>query len=370
NCTDHFNCQRGNGNVVEQIESGCESGQWSNRVEGSTEPTLIVHKPLSSLSTTAREDCSACVSPELASELGITTDSVTHCVACNSACDQGLMRCFGIGASDCCNFYNNSVCVEQCPSPFVSNSDSICVCPEGTTGHNCEDVVGCGSLLAPANGLVNVSTTVFNSTATYSCNGGYNLVGDTTRTCLASDLWSGIKPTCTVVDCGGLPDPENGTATVADTIFNSTATFSCNDGYNLVGEETRRCLASGNWSANEPSCVGCTQDCIKCDAIKCTECRPEYELHSNGRLSACIRGNDNTGLTLREKVLLAVTVVFGALLIALAVTAVFLGLKLSKKNARSSHASKNDNIEMDENSAYTTSTEALDRIYAEVNRQT
>ena len=79
------------------------------------------------------------------------------------------------------------------------------------------------------------------------------------------------------------------------------------------------------------------------------------------------------------------TVVFGAFLIALAVTAVFLGLKLSKKNASkqlffenliidftqgSSHASKNDNIEMDENSAYTTSTETLDRIYAEVNRQT
>ena len=104
----------------------------------------------------------------------------------------------------------------------------------------------------------------------------YNLVGDTTRTCLASGLWSGIVPNCTgilhtpemilypwfaiscaVVDCGGLPDPENGTATAADTTFNSTATFSCNDGYNLVGEETRRCLASGNWSANEPSCKCC-----------------------------------------------------------------------------------------------------------------
>ena len=77
--------------------------------------------------------------------------------------------------------------------------------------------------------------------------------------------------------------------------------------------------------------------------------------------------------------MLAVTVVFGALLIPLAVTVVVLGLKLSKKNSTnenliidlytqgSSHASKNDKIEMDENCAYATSAEAVNRIYAEVN---
>ena len=26
----------------------------------------------------------------------------------------------------------------ECPDPFVTNSDSICVCPEGLTGSNCE----------------------------------------------------------------------------------------------------------------------------------------------------------------------------------------------------------------------------------------
>ena len=79
NCTGHFNCP--SGTVVEQIESGCEGGQWSNRVEGSTEPTLIRSQTTEAyFSTTAREDCSACVSPELASSLGITTDTVTHCV--------------------------------------------------------------------------------------------------------------------------------------------------------------------------------------------------------------------------------------------------------------------------------------------------
>ena len=106
-------------------------------------------------------------------------------------------------------------------------------------------VVSCGELAGTDNGAVDVSDTTFNSTATYSCNDGYSIVGDTTRTCLASGLWSGI-----------VPDPENGTATVTDTIFNSTATFSCNDGYNVVGEETRRCLAGGSWSGSAPNCTG------------------------------------------------------------------------------------------------------------------
>ena len=57
---------------------------------------------------------------------------------CDSECDEGLMRCFDIGAGDCCNYYNSGTCVAECPSPFVENSDSICVCPEGLTGSNCE----------------------------------------------------------------------------------------------------------------------------------------------------------------------------------------------------------------------------------------
>ncbi|CAI8041015.1 hypothetical protein GBAR_LOCUS22791, partial [Geodia barretti] len=76
-CSGHSSCR--SGTAVEQIESGCESGQWSIRVEGSTSFTRS-ESTEASLSTTAREDCSACASPELTNTLDITTDSVTHCV--------------------------------------------------------------------------------------------------------------------------------------------------------------------------------------------------------------------------------------------------------------------------------------------------
>ena len=58
-------------------------------------------------------------------------------------------------------------------------------------------VVDCGNLTDPAQGEVNhTAGTTFRQTATYSCNTGYNLVGDSTRTCQATGVWSGSAPTC------------------------------------------------------------------------------------------------------------------------------------------------------------------------------
>ena len=57
--------------------------------------------------------------------------------------------------------------------------------------------VDCGALTNPANGNVsNTAGTTFRKTANYSCNTGYNLVGDSNRTCRATRMWSGSAPTC------------------------------------------------------------------------------------------------------------------------------------------------------------------------------
>ena len=55
----------------------------------------------------------------------------------------------------------------------------------------------CGTLTNLANGQVNhTAGTTVGQTATYSCNTGYNLVGDSTRTCQAEGKWSMSAPTC------------------------------------------------------------------------------------------------------------------------------------------------------------------------------
>ena len=58
-------------------------------------------------------------------------------------------------------------------------------------------VMDCGTLSNPENGQVShTGRTTFKQTATYCCNTGYNLVGNSIRTCLAIGVWSGCAPTC------------------------------------------------------------------------------------------------------------------------------------------------------------------------------
>jgi len=61
----------------------------------------------------------------------------------------------------------------------------------------------------------------------------------------------------TAVDCGTLTNPVNGQVNnIAGTTFGQTATYSCDPGYNLVGNTQRICHATGVWSGNVPTCQG------------------------------------------------------------------------------------------------------------------
>ncbi len=57
-----------------------------------------------------------------------------------------------------------------------------------------------------------------------------------------------------VVDCGDLTDPRNGDVSLTTTTFNSRATYTCSSGFVLVGQNTRVCRASGEWSGEAPLC--------------------------------------------------------------------------------------------------------------------
>ena len=57
----------------------------------------------------------------------------------------------------------------------------------------------CDNLTAPADGLVIYSSgTTFQSVATFDCNTGYTLEGDSTRTCQANTSWSNSDPSCKI----------------------------------------------------------------------------------------------------------------------------------------------------------------------------
>ena len=74
----------------------------------------------------------------------------------------------------------------------------------------------CGTLTNPVNSQVSYTgRTTFGQTATYSCDAGYNLVGNSTRTC--EEVWSGTEPTCQ----GVLLSYNNGGGGVFDSVHPS-----------------------------------------------------------------------------------------------------------------------------------------------------
>ena len=58
-----------------------------------------------------------------------------------------------------------------------------------------------------------------------------------------------------VTDCGDLEPPANGSVSVPSTNLSAVATYSCDDGHELIGESaTRVCTESGVWSNSTVEC--------------------------------------------------------------------------------------------------------------------
>ena len=56
------------------------------------------------------------------------------------------------------------------------------------------------------------------------------------------------------VDCGPLSDPKNGKVDFDETTVSEVATYSCDRGYTLEGDSRRTCQSNGRWSGDEPVC--------------------------------------------------------------------------------------------------------------------
>ncbi len=119
----------------------------------------------------------------------------------------------------------------------------------------------------------------FSSLATYSCNPGYTLTGGSrTRLCLSGGIWDGSAPVCEgevcnfytvcilnkyiVITCSDLTVPANGVISYnlgIDSLrpVGTVAIYTCNTGYTLNGNQTRRaCVSGGIWNGSTPNCEG------------------------------------------------------------------------------------------------------------------
>ncbi|XP_035682609.1 polycystic kidney disease protein 1-like 2 [Branchiostoma floridae] len=99
----------------------------------------------------------------------------------------------------------------------------------------------------------------YGDVVTYHCDPGYEISGDEERTCQSDQTWSGTQPTCSRKACQELPIPNNGIRTEGH-LYGDKVTFSCNEGYELIGSENRTCQANQSWSGMQPTCGDCVPD--------------------------------------------------------------------------------------------------------------
>ena len=54
-----------------------------------------------------------------------------------------------------------------------------------------------------------------------------------------------------------LTNPDNGVVAMTNgNVFQSVATYTCNEGFTVIGNATRVCGANGEWSSSTPECQG------------------------------------------------------------------------------------------------------------------
>ncbi|XP_012590263.1 PREDICTED: complement receptor type 1-like [Condylura cristata] len=101
----------------------------------------------------------------------------------------------------------------------------------------------------------------FGSTITYSCDAGYRLIGRPSAMCVVSGntvMWDTDPPLCECKPCTNPPDLQNGRMVIdRDTRFGSTITYTCNEGFRLIGQSSSTCSLSGDgvaWDNEPPLC--------------------------------------------------------------------------------------------------------------------
>jgi hypothetical protein len=176
---------------------------------------------------------------------------------------------------------------ESAYEPCSSASDVARVTcqPDGSWSNylkqpRCDPNVCTPALVAPGNGSVSSATGVTGSSSSFACDQGYALSHNSSTVCLDTGLWSTAEPLCIPQACVALLSaPANGSVSSPSGTTGDLRWFACDQGFTLSHTTGAQCLASGNWSVLEPTCVP-------------TACSPLLVAPLNGSVSSV---NGSTG---------------------------------------------------------------------------
>nr|BAR45606.1 complement factor B-1 [Ammothea sp. RS-2014] len=119
--------------------------------------------------------------------------------------------------------------------------------------------IRCSDHEAPDNGVILSNGPYYvGDVVSYSCYEGYKLVGSKNRTCKDTGTWSGALATCDSENtvCPNPGVPINGMKSGNRYDAGDVVVFSCKPTYFLFGNATRICQSNGYWSGTEVFCRG------------------------------------------------------------------------------------------------------------------
>ena len=75
-----------------------------------------------------------------------------------------------------------------------------------------------------------------------------------------------------ILGCPSLSDIPNGPVTVSGFETSNTAVYTCNDGFELVGQSTRVCMSDSTWSGDAPVCRSLASTYVEQNTFNITKC--------------------------------------------------------------------------------------------------
>ncbi|KAH3691027.1 hypothetical protein DPMN_191513 [Dreissena polymorpha] len=177
-------------------------------------------------------------------------------------------------------------------TPGYEHTQHIIQCAtSGWENTSCEPH-DCGPTPSVQNGFVQTSDgTTFGKTAVYACIPGYTFIGFPVVSCLSSG-WPLIENLCVIKDCGQLKNPTKGKVDMSKgSTYQAVARYTCNRGYDLIGDEKRMCQSTGTWSGIQPSCISEEQTKVVCKTnvdIRGTEWKEVIQ--GSTRVQQCAEG--------------------------------------------------------------------------------
>ncbi|XP_066936123.1 uncharacterized protein [Clytia hemisphaerica] len=243
-----------------------------------------------------------------------TCDDINECLTQNGGCahhcnnTDGSFECYcregyflDANKKDCSDHNEcattNHGCQYKCEN---TQGGYICTCPKGfeldKNNKNCIDINECEVIVVTSSGrnttIADCSSGCLNLNGTYKCTcpPGWLLLHDgktcadydecllTTRPlcsdtcvntigsykCICADGYrlADNKKDCQGEPCVLLPRLENGDSTCLSGITGTNCSFSCKEGFELIGSERRQCMPSHKWSGTQTECKR-----LSCDAL-------------------------------------------------------------------------------------------------------